>query len=74
MINNCIMCGVEKHWKSDIMVILDNDLDKVVETSVCPKCRLNHTIAEVFDKVAMDTIHPLWKEIRSHVEIEAGQK
>jgi len=68
------MCSKTKDWKSDIIIMLDHDEDKLIEFSVCPKCRTKHTLADIYDKVVLDMVHPIWKEMRSHVEINTRRK
>lgn len=72
--NQCIMCEEEKTWKSDIQVMIERNEDRMVEFTVCPKCRTKYTLADIFDKVVLDMVHPAWKEMRSHVEHQVGGK
>ena len=52
--NECIFCGKKKTWHSDIAIIQDCETflkgGKII-VSVCPECRKEHSIRELYGKI-----------------------
>lgn len=66
----CVFCGRLKEggWKSDIAVLLyGKPLDVV---TVCPKCRGNHTIQEIYLAVTRARLD----ELKALIESQKGAK
>lgn len=50
--NDCVFCGEprEDKWQSHIAIIAKGQV--LGELTVCPKCRKEHTVNELYGKVA----------------------
>lgn len=61
----CLFCGRPKDgWRSDVAVLVNGK--PITIASVCPKCRTNHTILELYEKSALAGIEEMKAEVEKY--------
>ena len=68
---DCVFCGFPKEWMSAIQIVTIDARGKVTSdnfprVSVCPKCRKEHTISELYEKI----VETLRKRVLNDVTTE----
>jgi len=61
-VDRCLFCDKKKTWRSNITI--EDKLNKhfLAEVTVCPKCRENHLIADIYLTATMKTIEGIKKQ------------